>query len=50
MNRGEVIAQGPPEDIRTDPLVVEAYMGRGRTAAKARLLSTTGEPIEGVDQ
>lgn len=39
MDRGEVIAQGTPEAVRADPLVIEAYIGRGRTAQKATLNS-----------
>ncbi|MEM7696135.1 MAG: branched-chain amino acid ABC transporter ATP-binding protein/permease [Pseudomonadota bacterium] len=33
MNRGEVIAAGAPDAVRADPAVIEAYIGRGRTAA-----------------
>lgn len=35
MNRGALIAQGEPEDVQTNPAVIEAYIGRGRTAAQA---------------
>jgi len=35
MNRGELIAQGEPEDVQSNPAVIEAYIGRGRTAAQA---------------
>lgn len=35
MNQGALIAQGEPEDIQSNPAVIEAYIGRGRTAAQA---------------
>lgn len=28
MESGSVLARGPPEDIRTDDQVIEAYFGR----------------------
>ena len=48
MNRGEKIAEGAPEDVRTDPAVIEAYIGRGRTAATARIHNAEPEPTEGL--
>jgi branched-chain amino acid transport system ATP-binding protein len=33
LSEGRVIANGPPEEIVTDPLVVEAYLGRGAAGA-----------------
>jgi branched-chain amino acid transport system ATP-binding protein len=37
LNFGRVIAQGSPEDIRTNPEVIEAYLGRDdESEAQAR--------------
>ena len=43
MNRGSVIAQGTPEEVRQNPNVVEAYIGRGRTSQNAALLPSALE-------
>jgi branched-chain amino acid transport system permease protein len=39
---GQVIADGPAEAVRTDPLVIAAYLGEGVTAGGAFLDKTSG--------
>ena len=41
MHQGAVIAQGTPEDVRANQRVIEAYIGKGRTAQKAVITNIT---------
>ncbi len=35
LNRGEIVAEGPPAEVRADPLVQEVYLGSGLDSADA---------------
>ena len=43
MHRGEIIAQGTPEAVRENPVVIEAYIGRGRSAQTANVSNDTSD-------
>jgi len=36
MDGGRIVAQGAPDEVRADPAVIEAYLGRRRVAAEER--------------
>ncbi len=44
MNHGEKIAEGGPEEVRSNPSVINAYIGRGRMATSAKPQGTQLNP------
>lgn len=44
MHQGAVIAQGTPDDVRANPAVIEAYIGKGRTAQRAGIANAKINP------
>jgi branched-chain amino acid transport system ATP-binding protein len=50
LDAGHVIARGTPDEVRSDPVVVDAYLGRGRrTAVAGSKLSLRSEPSPSLD-
>ncbi len=35
LNQGRVLREGTPGEVKSDPVVIEAYLGRPKEAAKA---------------
>lgn len=42
MDGGRIIAQGDPDDVRKNPQVVEAYLGKRRSVAKKKAIDSRG--------
>lgn len=50
MNRGQIIAEGTPDQVKANPAVIEAYIGKGRTANLANKRVNNEELTNGENQ
>lgn len=50
LDAGRIIAQGSPDAVRNDPVVVTAYLGRGSAAARQHVAPRVASPASGASR